>query len=160
MLGELMEAVNDEMGDRDNLAEAISAVLEVSTDEVRLIPHAYDKDFTISEMTVEHAEEYLCERIPPLPVRRFPNRPTTASTGPLSSDSSSKGIREGFWDYLGPRRTADGRSFPPRPSSNSQKCQAKAREWAATRENPMSQMRRPGLAGIMLPSLSGSRQFT
>ena len=67
MLGELMEAVNDEMGDRDNLAEAISAVSEVSTDEVRLIPHAYDKDFTIGEMTVEHAEEYLCERIPPPP---------------------------------------------------------------------------------------------
>ncbi len=67
MLGELMEAVNEEMGDRDNLAEAISAVSEVSTDEVRLIPHAYDKDFTVGEMTVEHAEEYLCERIPAPP---------------------------------------------------------------------------------------------
>ncbi len=63
MLGELMEAVNDEMGDRDNLAEAISAVLPLST-EVRIIPHAYDKDFTVGEMTVEHAEQFLCERIP------------------------------------------------------------------------------------------------
>ncbi len=66
LLAELMEALNDEMGDRDNLAEAISAVLPVST-ELRIIPHVYDKDFTVAEMMVRHAERYLCESIPAPP---------------------------------------------------------------------------------------------
>ncbi len=66
MLGELMEGLNAEMGDRDNLAEAISAVMPVDP-TVRIVPHAYDKDFAVMEMTVEHAEQYLCERIPAPP---------------------------------------------------------------------------------------------
>ncbi len=61
-----MEALNDEMGDRDNLAEAISAVLPVSA-EVRIIPHVYDNDFSVGEMMVQHAEQYLCEKIPAAP---------------------------------------------------------------------------------------------
>ena len=61
-----MEALNDEMGDRDNLAEAIEAVAMV-TSTVRIIPHAYDSDFTVGELMVEHAERYLCEKIPAAP---------------------------------------------------------------------------------------------
>ncbi|MCH8017644.1 MAG: hypothetical protein IH917_13585, partial [Acidobacteria bacterium] len=66
LMKELMEALNDEMGDRDNLAEAIEAVPMV-TSTVRIIPHAYDNDFTVGEMMVRHAERYLCEKIPAAP---------------------------------------------------------------------------------------------
>ena len=66
LMKELMEALNDEMGDRDNLAEAIEAVAMV-TSTVRHIPHAYDKDFTVGELMVEHAERYLCEKLPAAP---------------------------------------------------------------------------------------------
>ncbi len=66
LLKELMEALNDEMGDRDNLAEAIEAVAMVDP-TVRIIPHAYDNDFTVGEMMVRHAERYLCEKIPAPP---------------------------------------------------------------------------------------------
>jgi hypothetical protein len=66
LMKEVMEALNDEMGDRDNLAEAIEAVPMV-TSTVRIIPHAYDSDFTVGEMMVEHAERYLCEKIPAAP---------------------------------------------------------------------------------------------
>ena len=66
MLGELMEALNDEMGNRDNLAEAVSTVLPLDP-TVRIIPHAFDKDFAVAEMMVEHAERYLCEKIPAAP---------------------------------------------------------------------------------------------
>jgi len=66
LMKELMEALNDEMGDRDNLAEAIEAVAMVDP-TVRIIPHAYDNDFTVGEMMVRHAERYLCEKIPAAP---------------------------------------------------------------------------------------------
>jgi hypothetical protein len=71
ILGELMEALNAEMGDRDNLAEAITAVLPVDS-TVRMVQHAYDKDFTVGEMTVRHAEAYLCENIPAPPGTPIP----------------------------------------------------------------------------------------
>ena len=61
-----MEALNDEMGDRDNLAEAISSVPPV-TPTVRITPHAYDNDFVVAEMMVQDAELYLCEKIPAAP---------------------------------------------------------------------------------------------
>ena len=66
LMKELMEALNDEMGDRDNLAEAIEAVMPV-TPTVRMVQHAYEKDFSVGEMMVEHAERYLCESIPAAP---------------------------------------------------------------------------------------------
>ena len=34
---------------------------------MRHIPHAYDKDFTVGELMVEHAERYLCEEVPAAP---------------------------------------------------------------------------------------------
>ena len=66
LLAELMEALYDEMGDRDNLAEAIEAVIPVDP-TVRMVQHAYENDFAIGEMTVRHAERYLCESIPAAP---------------------------------------------------------------------------------------------
>ncbi len=65
-LGELMEALNDEMGDRDNLAEAVSAVM-LADPTVRMVQHPYENDFTVGEMTVKHAERFLCESIPAPP---------------------------------------------------------------------------------------------
>ncbi len=62
VMGEIMKGINKEMGDRDNLAEAISAVMMVDP-TVRVVQHAYEKDFTVGEMTVVHAERYLCESI-------------------------------------------------------------------------------------------------
>ena len=61
-----MKGTNKEMGDRDNLAEAVSAVM-FTTPTVRIIPHAYEKDFVVGEMMVEHAERYLCETRPAAP---------------------------------------------------------------------------------------------
>ena len=66
LLSELMEALNDEMGDRDNLAEAVEAVMPVDP-TVRMIQHAYEGDFGVGEMMVRHAERYLCESIPASP---------------------------------------------------------------------------------------------
>ena len=63
LLAEIMEALNDELGDRDNLAEAVEAVMPVDP-TVRMVQHAYEKDFAVGEMTVKHAERYLCESIP------------------------------------------------------------------------------------------------
>ena len=66
LLAEIMEALNDEMGDRDNLAEAVEAVQPVDP-TVRMVQHAYEKDFAVGEMTAKHAERYLCESIPAVP---------------------------------------------------------------------------------------------
>jgi hypothetical protein len=66
LLAEIMEALNDEMGDRDNLAEAVEAVMPVDP-TVRMVQHAYEKDFAVGEMTVKHAERFLCEKIAAAP---------------------------------------------------------------------------------------------
>jgi hypothetical protein len=73
---------------------------------------AYDKDFAVAEMMVEYAERYLCEKIP-------------APPGTPVSQPTDYGI---YWAALGQGRTADGRSFPTRPSSNS-KGQVEPKEW-------------------------------
>ena len=60
VLREGMQGMVEAMGDRDNLAEAVSAVLPKSP-EARVIPHPFDQDFTVGEVTVELAGRYLCE---------------------------------------------------------------------------------------------------
>jgi hypothetical protein len=62
-LRELMEIAVDEMGDRDNLTEAIDEVIPWDK-TVRVLSHPYERDFTIGEMRNEHAEEYICGEIP------------------------------------------------------------------------------------------------
>ena len=71
LMKELMEALNDEMGDRDNLAEAIEAVMPVDP-TVRMVQHPFENDFAVGELTVEHAERYLCEKIPAPPGTAVP----------------------------------------------------------------------------------------
>ena len=59
LLRDLMDATNDEMGDRDNLTEAIDAVLPWDT-AGGIVDHPFDGDFTMLEMADEDAEPYLC----------------------------------------------------------------------------------------------------
>ena len=115
---ELMEALNDEMGDRDNLAEAISAVMPVDP-TVRMVQHAYENDFAVGEMTVAHAERYLCESIPAAPGTPVP-QPTDYGIywGALFRFKMERD-QGGVLGCSGPRRTAAGRSFPTRPSNSS-----------------------------------------
>ncbi len=54
LMKELMEALNDEMVDRDNLAEAVEAVIPVDP-TVRMVQHPFENDFAVGEVTVEHA---------------------------------------------------------------------------------------------------------
>jgi hypothetical protein len=62
-LRELMELAVDEMGDRDNLTEAIDEVIPWDK-TVRVLSHPYEKDFTVGEMRNEHAEQYICGQLP------------------------------------------------------------------------------------------------
>jgi hypothetical protein len=61
-LRELMELAVDELGDRDNLTEAIDQVIPWDK-TVRMLSHPYEKDFTVGEMRNEHAEQYICGQI-------------------------------------------------------------------------------------------------
>jgi hypothetical protein len=62
-LRELMELTVHEMGDRDNLTEAIDEVIPWDK-TVRVLSHPYERDFTVGEMRNEHAEQYICGEIP------------------------------------------------------------------------------------------------
>jgi hypothetical protein len=65
-LKDLMELTVDELGDRDNLTEAIDELLPWEK-TVRVLSHPFERDFTVGEMTNEHAEEYVCGQIPDRP---------------------------------------------------------------------------------------------
>ena len=60
LLRELMELTVDELGDRDNLTEAVDAVLPWDPSE-RVLEHAFDGDFTLLEMDDADAAQYLCD---------------------------------------------------------------------------------------------------
>ena len=62
-LKDAMELSVDEMGDRDNLTEAIDAVLPWR-ESVRIVEHAYENDFAQLELTNEDAAVYLCGDVP------------------------------------------------------------------------------------------------
>ena len=64
MLRGLMEIFFEEMGDRDNLAEAVTTAHLAIHPSTRIIKHPFEENFTVGEMTVERAEIYLCEPIP------------------------------------------------------------------------------------------------
>jgi hypothetical protein len=59
---ELLQMTVDEMGDRDNLTEAIDEVIPWNK-TVRMLSHPFEEDFAVAEMTNEHAEEYMCGQI-------------------------------------------------------------------------------------------------
>ena len=59
VLKDLMELAVDELGDRDNLTEAIDEVIPWSK-TTRLLSHPYERDFTVGEMRNENAEQYIC----------------------------------------------------------------------------------------------------
>jgi hypothetical protein len=61
-LENLMELTVDELGDRDNLTEAIDEMLPWDK-TVRVLSHPYERDFTLGEMTNTHAEQYVCGQI-------------------------------------------------------------------------------------------------
>ena len=65
-LKDLMELTVHELGDRDNLTEAIDAVIPWNK-TMRVLSHPYERDFTVVETTNEHAEEYVCGQIPDRP---------------------------------------------------------------------------------------------
>jgi hypothetical protein len=65
-LKDLMELAVDELGDRDNLTEAIDEVIPRSK-TTRVISHPYERDFTVDEMTNELAEQYVCGDVPARP---------------------------------------------------------------------------------------------
>jgi hypothetical protein len=67
VLKELMELSVDELGDRDNLTEAIDEVIPWSK-TTRVLSHPFERDFTVGEMTNERAEEYVCGQLPDRPV--------------------------------------------------------------------------------------------
>jgi hypothetical protein len=58
-LREIMEYSAKEMGDRDNLTEAVDAVEPFDPTTV-LEAHVYSGDFALAKMTLEKAEPYLC----------------------------------------------------------------------------------------------------
>jgi hypothetical protein len=62
-LKDAMELSVDEMGERDNLTEAIDAVLPWR-ESVRIVEHAYENDFAQLELTNEDAAVYLCGDVP------------------------------------------------------------------------------------------------
>ena len=62
-LKDLMELAVDELGDRDNLTEAIDEVIPWNK-TTRVLSHPYERDFTVGEMTNELAEQYVCGRSP------------------------------------------------------------------------------------------------
>jgi hypothetical protein len=62
-LRELMELAIDELGDRDNLTEAIDEVIPWDK-TLRALSHPYEGDFTVLEMRNEHAEQYICGEVP------------------------------------------------------------------------------------------------
>jgi len=55
----IMEAANDELGDRDNLTEAINAVQTWDTSD-RPVKQPFDGDFTLVELANEDVDEFLC----------------------------------------------------------------------------------------------------
>jgi hypothetical protein len=65
-LKDLMELSVDEMGDRDNLTEAIDEVIPWDK-TVRVLSHPFERDFMVGEMTNRHAEQYVCGDIPARP---------------------------------------------------------------------------------------------
>ena len=64
MLRELMQAGLDRMGDRDNLAEAVTLADLAIHPSTRIMKHPFEENFTVGEMTVERAGIYLCQPIP------------------------------------------------------------------------------------------------
>ena len=59
----LMEYTTDELGDRDNLTEAIDVILPWDS-EYRVVNHPFEEDFAVAEMPDERAVQYLCDRQP------------------------------------------------------------------------------------------------
>ena len=57
-----MEAVAENLGDRDNLTEAIDAVIPWDPSE-RLIEHPFQNDFSLLEITSEDTAIYLSESL-------------------------------------------------------------------------------------------------
>ena len=58
-----MKDVAEVLGERDNLTDAIDAILPWDPSD-RLIEHPYKKDFSAFEMTDRDAEQFLCDRLP------------------------------------------------------------------------------------------------
>ncbi len=58
-----MKDVAEKLGERDNLTDAIDAILPWDPSH-RLIEHPYKKDFSAFEMTDRDAEQFLCDRLP------------------------------------------------------------------------------------------------
>jgi len=65
-LENLMELTVDELGDRDNLTEAIDEMLPWDK-TVRVLSHPYEREFTLDEMTPSDAEQYVCGDVPNRP---------------------------------------------------------------------------------------------
>ncbi len=59
VLVEFMGYTVDEMKDRDNLTEAIDAVLPWDP-KYRIVKHPFEGDFAVAEMTSEDTQEFLC----------------------------------------------------------------------------------------------------
>ncbi len=59
----LMEYTNDELGDRDNLTEAIDIILPWDPTSL-VVGQPYEEDFALVEMPDEKAVQYLCDRKP------------------------------------------------------------------------------------------------
>jgi hypothetical protein len=59
LLREIMEGVADQMGDTDNLTEAIEQV-EAEKNKDRMIAHPFSREFSVFGMETADAETYLC----------------------------------------------------------------------------------------------------
>ena len=62
-LAEAMRETSDELGDRDNLTEAIDVVLPWR-ESIRLIEHPFSDEFSLMELTNADASVYLCGNPP------------------------------------------------------------------------------------------------
>ena len=82
ILRDLMEESLDEMGDLDNLTEAMDKVIPWDP-ETRVLEHPYQDDFTVVELTTARAEEFLCSERrgarPPAPREAAPEEAAAAA---------------------------------------------------------------------------------
>ena len=144
MLSGLMEAFFEEMGDRDNLAEAVTTADLAIHPSTRIVKHPFQENFTVGEMTVERAEIYLCEPIP------WPAGTPVPKPGDYGIywGALFKFKLEGggvFWDCSGGRWMVAGASSPTKLSNGNEKSPA----LGSRRDvKPICNRERPRLLGL------------
>ena len=78
---ELMEHAIDQMGDRDNLTEAIDEVLPWTPDQAaRVVDHPYQRDFTIIQVRNQVAADFMCSTRRGAPPPPMPGGPDALGT--------------------------------------------------------------------------------